>query len=358
MDIWQKYISKKIDVFKNNEEFITLCKTLDEFYPERWDYSVTFPEKFDFYTFNKKHYYRAFFRDELDYYFRYKTSISNFIKENIKLEVVIYYPNIEISNRDYLKHKIEDLYVKVVFPIYNPMQLVELKGMRATITKNEFDKRYSHSHLPRGGYQDFSKFCLGSSEMRGYFQKEFITKDKTKIYQFLFTLENYLEYESIEGTPHIRMEDCLNLSDLKKVSLNDAAFKTLVKHKPPLKINTELKIINKEEIEEFYVDKCTLFSTKLNGKYYSLLSKSENNEINSLQDAPLFLFRNNLIKFKITNYATITEPKKYPHPTITKRIIEYWENRILQASIRSNRVKTENSIICTTESNESNQLSL
>lgn len=353
--IWQKYVKKKIEQFKNSEEFAVLSETLTEFYGENgWDYEFIPNEKLWFRNFRKFNYYGNW--DAYLAYIKYEmpfTKIENNLIDKIFFNVTIHFPEIKIKNRNNLEHTIKDLYVKVCFPLGNKNALVKLEGLRTTFSRIEVDKGYIHSHLPGGVSNEFKTFCLGSSEMSGCFQKEFISKNKTDIYQFLFTLQNYLEYESIEGVPHIRMENCQNLSGLNTISNND--LRDLLKIKPPLVINNELKITNKEEIEEFFTDKTPFLSTKIDGKYYSLATIYLEESIENLEISQ-FKFKNQLINFKIHNYAKQSNPKKYPHPYITKRIIAYWENRILKAYIRSNNTREQNTIDNTLKSVKPNEV--
>lgn len=358
-EYWKKYVSKKVDRFKNSDEFKTLCQVLNEFYGEdRWDYFLEIPETIKFdkgYRFGSNRWQTQ--EDHLNDYMTNQTTLQSHI-DGIKIVVTILFPEIKLTNRDNLQHVIKDLYLQIIFPIFNPNFLVKLKGTRATVNKNEFVQHYKHSHLPSGrDYETFNNFCLGNSEMSGCLQSEFITTEKSRIYQFLFTLQNYLEYESIEGVPYIRMEKCQNLSDLDKITFKNVNFEKIVKSKPPIKLNKDLKILNKEEIEEFYSDKIQYLSTKIENRYYSILPKERVESLETQQNRVLFLFKNQEIKLKIKNYANVIEPKKFPHPAITKRLIEYWENRVLQTYIRNYRIERENTISNTSEHHQPSEIS-
>lgn len=353
--IWQKYVKKKTEQFKNSEEFSTLSETLTEFYGENgWDYEFDYDKNYQFPTCRKFNWYKnwneylQYLKSERSY-----TITQNNMLTHIYFNVIIHFPEIKIKNRDNLEHTIKDLYVKVCFPLGNTNALVKLEGLRTTFSRIEIGKGYIHSHLSSGVSVDFKTFCLGSSEMSGCFQREFISKNKPDIYQFLFTLQNYLEYESIEGVPYIRMENCQNLSGLRSVSsyeIND-----LIKIKPPLVVNNQLKITNKEEIEEFFVNKTDILCTKIDNKYYSLSTNRLEETIEWLEDKK-FIFKNQLINFKIDNHAKQSNPKKYPHPYITERVIAYWQNRILKTYIRSNNIREQNTTNNTIESVKPNEV--
>jgi|SRR6187402_237590 len=334
---WELYLQKKLGKFKQ-EELKVIRSVLDDLHPERYELNLQCHDINSLVDSGKM------------------TGNPEDLIKNTTLECIIHYPIINIKNRNNLKHVIRDLYVKITFPLNNPNAIIDLDGVRATISKNEYSNGYAHSHLPRSSFYHFNNFCVGSSEMGCCIQSEFITTNKASIYQFLFLLQSYLEYESIEGVPYIRLETCRDTTDIPKIKVEDYILDRLKEVKLPIKLNKHLKITNIEEIELLLAKKCHYPVTKLDGKYYSILSKSNISSIQELDGRDLFQFKGNKIKLTIDNYATETECTKYCHPKYRDAVIRYWENKILQTHIRNNRTIRQNTVQNLQESNEPSEV--
>jgi len=73
--------------------------------------------------------------------------------------VVIYYPQITITNVEGEKHIMYDLYFLLNTDL-------EAKGCRTTYSLAEYRVSYIHSHLPSSSSFDINKFCMGSSPLK------------------------------------------------------------------------------------------------------------------------------------------------------------------------------------------------
>lgn len=125
--------------------------------------------------------------------------------------ISILFPSLTISNENGQSHQIEDLYV---FFLEN-----HVYGMRGTLIYEEAIAGYMHSHLTSFSvYQDLTglkvhiskgSFCLGSStigtSLHQFYSGAF-TNDHFGMYSFLYGLKMYLQYESLKGGPHIKIQ--------------------------------------------------------------------------------------------------------------------------------------------------------
>ena len=366
--LWERYSAKKINEFMETTEYKNLVAVLDDLFPDRYEIKADDFEQLEWGSFKFNPNWGSFNNQVKDYFIN--VSKLSYFKEKIGINIILHYPVINIKNRDNLTHVIRDLYVKLIIPCFRE-KLIDLDGLRTTLTKNEFVKGYAHSHLPSNSYKitntsevedKWSNFCVGSSELGCCHQTDVLNTDKMKILQFFFLLQAYLEYESIEGVPYIKLENCRNLSDLVKFNFDNSQYNYIKLKKPPIKLNKELKIVNKEEVEEWLIEnKVDKIATKIEGKYYSVLSKDRIEFLKESNNQEVFKFRNQIIKLKIDNYANKTEVKKFPHPKFTEKFISYWEQRIHETYINkfgSCRTKAKSKTNIAIESNEPSIVSM
>jgi hypothetical protein len=121
--------------------------------------------------------------------------------------IMILYPELTIENSHGKKHKIKDLYVKLL--LHSNGYIHRIDGFRGKISTIEFECGYSHSHLSRQLFDNFKSFCLGEdTPMSSMMGKFFLDEDEALL--FLALLDSYLIWESLEGGPYIRMEEVKN----------------------------------------------------------------------------------------------------------------------------------------------------
>lgn len=153
---------------------------------------------------------KEFLGDALDKnYGRHRWDINNNLFDNTFL--FIHYPKVEISNSNGEKHTITDLYVAVPFGIDNatekPYVRGPMLGTRMSRTTVERSVNFVHSHLPSSnilGY--FNAFCLGSGTTAMQSAINNLTPgDYTEecFDAFLFQLDRYVCWESLEGGPYM-----------------------------------------------------------------------------------------------------------------------------------------------------------
>ena len=356
--LWEKYINKKEQDFYNSEEYKAIKEALDFLYPEKWEIEVERTELPKFYQIDRNtHWYLDTYGNERGA--RYLMDRGKKFSEVAKVNVncTIHFPEIQISNSNVFKHKRRDLYVRLKLSLNNPLEFVQLEGFRATLGQREYIKGYAHSHLPGGSFYEWQKFCKGNSEFGCSQSGEFINKDKNIIFGFLFLMESYLQHESIEGVPYIRMEVCQNAGTLNSISISHYDLMEFVRRKPPLKIDKNLKVKNFEEIEEWLYKNYTRYrAIKIGNNYYSENNNSIVNNLQQDQGKVITKFKNQEIKLKIDNYDTGKTAKSVSHPKFTESIIKYWESRIKKTYITKYRTINKNTCKNTSEGDKSSKV--
>lgn len=150
-----------------------------------------------------------------------KDKDNNFIYDELSyLEIKILFPYIKIRNSSNQEHDITDILVSISFLINHELKWIfdRFQGTRLSCTSFEYYSQYFHSHLPINNYNTacFNNFCLGTSFLRTDFS-EFNLKgfsnnesDIIKWEAIVFGIKSYLEWESLEGTPYIKLTNVTN----------------------------------------------------------------------------------------------------------------------------------------------------
>lgn len=124
------------------------------------------------------------------------------------VNITIHFPELNITNRNELSHTIKDLYVRLTFNKVTGKLLERPQGTKLTYSLAEYSSKYIHSHLPPYSIDSFSPFCLGATafaEFVAVLQTERPTEDQLEY--FLYQLDNYLVWESLEGGPYNRISN-------------------------------------------------------------------------------------------------------------------------------------------------------
>lgn len=189
--ILDKTKEEDVETFVN---FRNMIKALNNFYPNRWDIDI------------------EFIYDNFS-----STSDNDKIVVLVK-GIIIYYPNIKISNEKNRQHNIKDLFVNLKFELNNKnkkVNIIGIFGRRATLTYEEVCSDYAHSHLNPSVERYFetkdknyfrnliTRFCTGSGEINillaDYNCNDF-NEDRFNL--ILVQLMTLVSWESIEGTPY------------------------------------------------------------------------------------------------------------------------------------------------------------
>jgi hypothetical protein len=134
------------------------------------------------------------------------------VGERKDFTVVIHFPLVTITNDSRETHEITDLWVR--FGLTGEGYVSWLEGTRTSVTPEEQIACYRHSHLSSTNGSEWDNFCLGvgplsmmMSMMRNQYRQE-------QFQLFLFNIREYVSWESISGTPFIRMNTVKNRSGM------------------------------------------------------------------------------------------------------------------------------------------------
>lgn len=148
--------------------------------------------------------------------------------------VDIHFPEIHITNSKGHSHFIRDIYVRASFESTGKMT-GSLYGARGTQTVYEAHHKYLHSHLKRRRMDKFTDFCLGGGSeisvavIKAARSSLNRTDDMRLNFSFLINyMSVFLEWESLEGTPYVRIGG-LNTIDIDaRASLDIDEVKTFL----------------------------------------------------------------------------------------------------------------------------------
>lgn len=128
--------------------------------------------------------------------------------------ILIRFPKVTVTNEFGRSIDITELWVKV--PVsYDGSMTVTPTMLRSEYTAVQFRSGYAHSHLHRidsNNWDVWSTPCLGSGPIRNTISA-LVSRPSKELWElFCLELSKYVETESIEGVPYIRLETVGNLS--------------------------------------------------------------------------------------------------------------------------------------------------
>jgi hypothetical protein len=157
-----------------------------------------------------------------------------------QIQVVLHYPEVRMTNSKKQSVTIKDLYVRFsitispptpidphLLPYYSAEEIQMMRrtryhfgsmvGCRGTISIPEYQASYAHSHLSKrdfGRYTiemevPYSNYCLGTGELNMVLPMLHNEYDEDNFRLLLYTIDNYVAWESIEGVPHIRFDQVI-----------------------------------------------------------------------------------------------------------------------------------------------------
>lgn len=133
-----------------------------------------------------------------------------------QMYIIIKFPEVTISNSRKLQTLIKDLYVRIPVELKSDsIYFNTIDGTRSTLTNAEKEGNYLHSHLPLSTSPcEFSTFCTGSGEINNITALLNADFDVDLFKLYLFNLETFTSWESLEGTPYRYISELLESSDL------------------------------------------------------------------------------------------------------------------------------------------------
>jgi hypothetical protein len=357
-------ISSKID---------NIAEVLESIYPERWDVLLV---KRELRVKNRRGNYTTTYAAEFPF----------------TLEFIIHFPLINITNTEQEKHVIRDLYIKLT-PCQagngSGLTFENIQGRRMTANKEEIYSKYQHSHLPSRDYKVYPindidhgafrwrGFCLGESEIRQVFTMLSSKYNEGTFRLLLLQLEEYVNWESIEGTPHIHMRNVVGnfkLDSLDTHSIvnyaNAIGEREVKKEVDFILEGNQVKILQNEKFEEYLrlYDSHNHYSTDViarvdsKGRYYqyrffsadiSSIHLSSEEELKGIG----FMFREQRVDFKIVEDVNQEVDRKfYIHKQIKEYVKNTIEERIKSARFRSHITESLNTIENISENTRQNRL--
>lgn len=145
-------------------------------------------------------------------YLHEKENYVFFITKDNQIGLDIKYPKKVVTNENNNTITIYDFILHLSFSLRDKdVMLVHLSGARGALTQAEYNAGYLFSHCSHG-ISDRARFCFGSGPLDAHinelFSMDYLTLTDNKLRkfeQFLVLFDAYLEVESLEGGPYIKM---------------------------------------------------------------------------------------------------------------------------------------------------------
>jgi len=172
------------------------------------------------------------------------------------LEFYLKYNDITIENSNNDSHLIKSLFVKIKFNTTNNKFVDYIQGYRGEMSIQELCSSYSHSHLS-SHTRDFNSFCLGASELSIIWDDLRNNNFNENTFDlFLYTLNEYVKWESLEGGPYTKIEN-LSYSTSRNVpnitiENKQSIINSFISLKKPFKVHYNfgincIEVVNNEE---------------------------------------------------------------------------------------------------------------
>jgi hypothetical protein len=240
-------------------------------------------------------------------YFGKERICGKYRKEDRSIEVILYTPNLIITNEHGSSHEITDLYTLVEFKIVcdsNGITKLKFNGLnmkRGSVSQKEYKQSYVHSHAKFNSWSSWSRCCLGVGPLNGLLGVR-LDINEMQILNICALVEQYQRVESVAGTPYKYLEK-LNESDnpVYRNSINfeqwNGAENNLKSH-----INNEfVQYLLKKKVFDFY---------RHDGKYFIkgaldelILTMSYQWYLYSIEkDLPTDIFENTTIACEYKDY--------------------------------------------------------
>jgi len=323
---------------------IFVMESLEIIYPERWDLQFNI--------------YNHYTTETYENYAGYEYVITHNQVQYI-FEVIIKFPDINITNSAGFKHNIKDLYVKVQFVYCDEIDNFipfNIGGTRGKVTDVEAYCSYMHSHLQFMAGA-FYPFCIGDRESSfGSVMMECIDNlNKENFQALMYMVETLVAWESLEGVPFHKIGE-LNANETTLPNLLNSdkqyymekllEFRRENRMDINWKYEDSVKINDDEVFEQFvklsdsvgdYINRNFLVGKSANGEYINISKRK--NLPNQQQLERTFVFNATNIRLEIIKTTADTLSTIYIHPSIKSYIKNHLENEAAKHIKRSNREK-------------------
>lgn len=273
------------------------------------------------------------------------------------------YKDITITNTPGNSHRILDLFVVHSFTFdsnQNKLTPNRIEGLRTTLSSYELHSKYRHSHLgTRESYYFLNKsygkveshpFCIGTDSETSKMEAELqFEMDYGRYELYLYLIDSYVRWESLEGTPYISMTKIVKSDAPRFGNISSKDFvNDFILHKDVLDldfylVNKSIKIKNNsktnETLKELILKYCTekdkeeiFCQYEINsGTYLKYDSKVVSFQKATNLPEPI-LFRGEKIYNKLINLTGKSFVPKIEdyivHPNIIKNVIRKLEKTI------------------------------
>ena len=132
--------------------------------------------------------------------------------------IYIKFDELTMTNADGREHDIEDLvvYLRLEYnEAHNHYRLKAFRGCRFALTYAEWRSKFAHSHLSTSSVFEFTDFCLGETPLSTLVLTLMrrVPFSAMRFQSFLYQMEYYLSWESLEGGPYVFISDVHEMED-------------------------------------------------------------------------------------------------------------------------------------------------
>lgn len=287
-----------------------------------------------------------------------------FNKETNHLNLLIRFDTFTIINTNRDTRDISGLYVLISFTMNDDEDVVvsEFKGFRSTYDLEAYKHGYAHSHLHTKRSSDLFRptgFCTGSTGFTAVLAELRDKIDLEKFELFLYDLDNYVRWESLEGTPHIRMDTARVNNSTGNTSassvthgdmiLSEKKFYKETEFIPNINANIvngelEINILNERELMLEVAKYATVKGIMTNNNQLIQVERVDRELIDGIvENAKRYVefktFRNEEIKYEVQYEGQQESEEEFPHPQIFQYICnsikERYKNQLLSGSFQA-----------------------
>jgi len=272
-------------------------------------------------------------------------------QRNNKIHLVLYYPEITITNSHELSHTMKDIYVRFSFDDNNISAgfrtLNRMSMCRTTFTDKEWISRYTFSHFNHNELTKYSgSFCFGDTELA--ISKRLLSQGKfSSLQQVILSFEEYLSWESLEGTPYQYISNLSSNNPKYTISNRSMAsftelnkiYSKMIYQFEDLTYNYDLKDgIYRVKLNPDSIDKIEDYLTINNPKYNYFLIDGKSYELNDSyikikltkeESKSEVVFKGEPKTITIINTETVeeVEPSKRIHRSILDYVVSKLESK-------------------------------
>jgi len=249
--------------------------------------------------------------------------------------ITIFFPEFTIRNSKGKSHFITDMYVRIRMNLANG-RFIGLAGTRTVVTPEENNSQYLQSHIHSSkALGVFDEFCTGDSIITTLKSDLSNSFNLDKFTGLLFSLEQMISWESLEGNPYISLEKVsmrnaasptINVPDLEEIKQKFLKTSKLKFDYNFTDCNTKVDVnIPLEQIEEvlstMLVDKPHYYVEKVGTQYFRIGTTSGGTV--EERGFTTWQFNGKNLPMRVRSLKeTTSNTEKVIHPNLTKQLHE------------------------------------